>query len=225
MLLTVLIVESYRTHRWFMIIVISYIVLVTVLTSDKIGFPDSFTSKEDMDGFKFESFVAGLLKMNHFTDVQVTKKSGDYGIDIIAYLNDEKYAIQCKYYSGKVGNDSVQQAYSGKAIYGADKAVVVTNSFFTESAIISAKTTSVILWDRKGLDKLKTAASRNRPFYKRYFILKFLCLSLMAAFLPMSLTWIQSQEKYLFFILCITLLVSTALACASCIIYVKKIAK
>ena len=39
---------------------------------------------EDMEGHEFEYFCADLLKQKGFVDVEVTKGSGDYGVDILA---------------------------------------------------------------------------------------------------------------------------------------------
>ena len=52
-----------------------------------------------------------------------------------------------KYYSGNVGNSSVKEAFSGKAYYNRDIAVVMTNSKFTEQAIEDASRLGVKLWD------------------------------------------------------------------------------
>ena len=86
-----------------------------------------------MDGHEYEYACAQYLKRNGFTKVQVTKASGDQGIDIIA-TKEKKYGIQCKYYSGAVGNKAVQEAYAGSKFYGCDVAVVMTNNTFTKSA-------------------------------------------------------------------------------------------
>ena len=69
-----------------------------------------------------------MLKKRGFKNIQVTQKSGDYGVDITAYSRHHKYAIQCKYYTGPVGISAVQQVYSGKRKYNCDKAAVLTNS-------------------------------------------------------------------------------------------------
>ena len=47
-----------------------------------------------MDGHEYEYACAQYLKRNEFTKVQVTKASGDQGIDIIA-TKGKKYGIQC----------------------------------------------------------------------------------------------------------------------------------
>lgn len=101
-----------------------------------------------MSGEDFEYFCADILRGNGFKDVEVTKSSGDHGIDVLAKKEGVKYAIQCKRYSKPVGNKAVQEAYSGKAIYNADVAVVMSNMDFTPQAIEDARKLKVELWDR-----------------------------------------------------------------------------
>lgn len=62
-----------------------------------------------MNGHKFEYKCARMLRRKGFHHVEVTKKSGDQGVDIIAYKHFSKYAVQCKYYSYPVGNKAVQE--------------------------------------------------------------------------------------------------------------------
>ena len=38
-----------------------------------------------MDGYQFEEQCAIILKRKHFSKIEVTKSSGDQGVDIIAY--------------------------------------------------------------------------------------------------------------------------------------------
>ena len=103
----------------------------------------------EMTGIKFEVFSSQLLLKNGFTNVKTTPKSGDHGIDILAEKDDITYAIQCKFYSGNVGNSAIQQAHTGKSLYKCDVAVVMTNSSFTSQAIEEAKFLNVKLWDGK----------------------------------------------------------------------------
>ena len=91
-------------------------------------------------------------KKNGFSDVEVTRGSGDQGIDIIAFKEGIKYGIQCKCYSGNIGNDAVQQAFSGKTFYHCHVACVLTNRYFTASAKELAENNGVLLWDRDHLD-------------------------------------------------------------------------
>lgn len=107
------------------------------------------------DGFAFEDFVKKLLERNGFTDVEVTKKSGDQGGDIIASKDEQKFIIQAKRYSidRKVSNDAVQEVKSAIAYYECDLGAVITNSFFTPSAKELASVNNIILWDRIEVSK------------------------------------------------------------------------
>lgn len=110
------------------------------------------------NGLDFEQCFASILSRLGYTDIQVTSGSGDFGIDVLAKKDDILYGFQCKLYSSSVGNDAIQQAYSGKVHYSCNIAIVVTNNYFTEQAIEQAKETNVILWDRRTLiRKIKDA--------------------------------------------------------------------
>lgn len=99
-----------------------------------------------MDGYQFEYQCAAILKRKHFSKIEVTKSSGDQGVDIIAYKRRKKYGIQCKYYTYPVGNKAVQEAYAGANFYDCDKAMVMTNTTFTRSATELAEKLEVELW-------------------------------------------------------------------------------
>ena len=98
-----------------------------------------------MDGYQFEEQCAIILKRKHFSKIEVTKSSGDQGVDIIAYKHRKKYGIQCKYYTYPVGNKAVQEAYAGANFYDCDKVIVMTNTTFTRSAIELAEKLDVEL--------------------------------------------------------------------------------
>ncbi len=108
----------------------------------------------DMDGYDFENCSANLLLNNGFSNVEVTQYSGDFGVDIIAYKDDIKYAIQCKKYSSPVGIKAVQEVIASKAMNDCHVAVVLTNNYFTNSAKELAKKNNVLLWDRNKLKEL-----------------------------------------------------------------------
>lgn len=116
---------------------------------------------DQMDGESFEIFCAQLLLKNGYEDVSLTKTSGDQGIDIIAYKDNIKYALQCKCYSSDIGNSAVQEAYAGKKFYKCNIGIVLTNSHFTSSAIELAESNGVILWGREELLRLIKKADIN----------------------------------------------------------------
>ncbi len=100
-----------------------------------------------MTGYEFENFIAELFSKTGY-ETEVTKASGDQGIDVIVSKNGVKIGVQTKCYSGTVGNRAIQEAVAGKNFYRLDKAMVVTNSYFTESAQQLARANSIVLWDR-----------------------------------------------------------------------------
>lgn len=108
-----------------------------------------------MDGHTFEHYCAGLLRRNGFHHVEVTRGSGDQGIDILAWKHRKKYGIQCKCYSYYLGNKAIQEAYAGMKFYECDVAAVLTNQYFTNSAVALAGKTDVLLWDRAVLEELR----------------------------------------------------------------------
>ena len=102
---------------------------------------------EDMEGHEFEYFCADLLKQKGFVDVEVTKGSGDYGVDILAEKDGITYAIQCKRYTTPVGVKAVQEAYAGRDYYDRMVGAVMTNQYFTSPAVDAAKKLKILLWD------------------------------------------------------------------------------
>lgn len=100
-----------------------------------------------MDGYEYEQKCADLLRAKGFSNITVTQGSGDQGIDVIAYKSGVKYGVQCKYYTGTVGNKAVQEAYAGAAYYGCAIAMVITNSVLSKSASTLAKELNVEIWE------------------------------------------------------------------------------
>ena len=117
---------------------------------------------DEMDGWEFEEFVAELLARAGFIHVEVTKGSGDQGVDILAQKDGISYGIQCKHYTSKVPNKAVQEAYAGAEFYGCEVPVVVTNSYFFPSALELGDEIGVELWDRERLKQLIRQAGRRR---------------------------------------------------------------
>lgn len=109
---------------------------------------------DKMDGHTFEYYCAELLKKNGYRNVEVTKASGDQGIDIIAYKNGVKYGIQCKCYASNIGNKAVQEVFAGIKFYDCKVGIVMTNRYYTTSAKELAAKNGVILYDRDKLNDL-----------------------------------------------------------------------
>lgn len=101
-----------------------------------------------MTGEDFEVFVSMVLEKIGYMNMQLTKGSGDQGVDIIAEKDGVRYAIQCKRYSQTVGNKAVQEVLAGKNYYKCHVGAVITNNYFTQAAKELAKENGIILWDR-----------------------------------------------------------------------------
>ena len=88
--------------------------------------------------------------------VELTKASGDQGVDLIVTRNGQRIAIQAKGYSesNRVTNSAVQQAYTGMVFYRCDKCAVITNSSFTRHAEKLAVGTNCVLVDRRKIPDL-----------------------------------------------------------------------
>lgn len=107
-----------------------------------------------MEGRDFEFFCADLLKKRGFIDVEVTKGSGDNGVDILAEKDGVSYAIQCKRYEEPVGVKAVQEAYAGRDYYDKMVGVVMSNQYFTKGATEMARKLKILLWDRGYLEEM-----------------------------------------------------------------------
>lgn len=110
----------------------------------------NLSTLDTLDGFEFEAAIAGLYESKGYS-IEITKASGDYGVDVLAKKGKEILAIQAKRYSGKVGVKAVQEVSSGAFYYKASKAIVITNSFYTEQAKKLANNIGVTLINKKRL--------------------------------------------------------------------------
>ena len=113
---------------------------------------------DHMEGLEFEYYCADLLAANGFIEVEVTKGSGDYGIDILAEKDGVTYAVQCKRYTGLVGVKAVQEAYAGRDYYDRMVGAVMTNQYFTKPAAEAARKLKILMWDRDYIEILEEKA-------------------------------------------------------------------
>jgi len=92
----------------------------------------------NLDPYEFEKEIAILFEKHGF-NTKVTKGSGDGGVDIWVKRNKNRYAVQCKRYSKKVGPAAVRDLY-GTMISGQfDGGFLVCPSGFSEKAFEFSK--------------------------------------------------------------------------------------
>lgn len=114
-------------------------------------------SLDDLSGVEFEIAIAGLYRTLGY-EISLTKKTGDFGVDLIATRGLQRYAIQIKRHSANIGVSAVQQVVAGGILYQVNKHSVVTNSLFTHAAKELARAHSVELVDRNELANMWKAA-------------------------------------------------------------------
>lgn len=117
---------------------------------------------DKMSGLEYEQHCADLLRKAGW-DVQVTKGSGDFGIDLIGEKTigerARRVVFQCKRYSAPIGISAVQEVIAGKQYDSADTAIVVSNQRYTPAAESMAASSGVLLLhhaDLLSLDRLLT---------------------------------------------------------------------
>jgi restriction system protein len=84
-------------------------------------------------GPAFECFLSRVFEALGY-HVQLTKKTGDQGADLILTGKSTRIAVQTKGYAGSVGNGAVQEVVAAMAFYRCSSCGVVTNSYFTPAA-------------------------------------------------------------------------------------------
>lgn len=95
-----------------------------------------------LNGIEFENLCKNLIENMAFS-VKTTKASGDGGIDLIAYNHEPvlsgKYIIQCKRYSGSVGEQIIRDLYGVITSERANKGILMTTGYFLRVLLILLK--------------------------------------------------------------------------------------
>ena len=93
---------------------------------------------QNLNPYAFEKLAQRLLRECGFSDVEVTKKSGDGGIDGTGKLRINgifsfNVAFQCKRYKGQVGSPQIRD-FRGSLGTNIEKGVLITTGAFTREA-------------------------------------------------------------------------------------------
>ena len=126
-----------------------------------------------LSGIEFENLTHQLLLKVGF-NVEQTKASRDGGIDLIAYSDEPffkgKYIIQCKRYTGTVGEPIIRDLYGVVSNERANKGILITTGNFSNSALDFAKDKNLELIDGINLDSLIMQYLPDINANSRYFI-------------------------------------------------------
>ncbi len=107
--------------------------------TDSVNWREQITDiLQHLDPYAFERLAQRLLRECGFSDVQVTKRSGDGGIDGTGKLRIQgifsfNVAFQCKRYKGPVGPGAIRD-FRGSLGTNIEKGVLITTGTFTKTA-------------------------------------------------------------------------------------------
>lgn len=108
---------------------------------------------ESMSGTAFEGYVAAIFKGQGHS-VEMTKASGDFGVDLVIQRAGRKIAVQCKRQAKPVSGKAIQEVVAGAVMYSCTETMVVSNQVFTPAAISLAKRNNCQLVDGAELKKM-----------------------------------------------------------------------
>jgi HJR/Mrr/RecB family endonuclease len=103
---------------------------------------------QKIDPIQFEKLVSSLFKKLGY-DVLLTKASGDEGIDLILSKDGKKSVVQCKRYSGTVGQPIARDLYGSMIHNRAEDAYLITTGVFSLPAQTWASGKPIHLVDGK----------------------------------------------------------------------------
>jgi restriction system protein len=120
----------------------------------KAGIPEI----DRMSGLEFEKYLEILFGRLGY-HVERTRYVGDQGADLILTMDGERILVQAKRHSKSIGNKAVQEAVAARPHYKCDRAMVVANREFTQSAKELARSNDVELWGRHKLAEVVLSLS------------------------------------------------------------------
>ncbi|WP_264005247.1 restriction endonuclease [Mycolicibacterium sphagni] len=108
---------------------------------------------DEMTGVEFEHYVAAVLRGAGYA-IEMTRATGDFGVDLIATRDGIRTAVQCKRQSRVVNGSAVQQVVAGAAVHDCARTMVVSNHRYTKAAEQLADVHGCVLVDRTRLARL-----------------------------------------------------------------------
>ena len=122
-----------------------------------------------LDGTPFELLIKQMLEAEGYYNVINTGGSGDLGVDLLANKKDESgmeklYLFQCKRWAANVGSEPMQRLVAERLRRGADVAICVTTSDYTEDGMKISREMDVGAWN--GYDVIRML---NLHFPGKYY--------------------------------------------------------
>lgn len=124
---------------------------------------------DSLSGEEFEELLKTIFEKQGYA-VELTKKSHDYGADLVMKKNGTVSIVQAKCYGSNIGIKAIQEIISAKVHYGAEEMFVATNRYFSKDASILASEHGVFLIDRDVLTKLVRDFSPTLELKEKRFV-------------------------------------------------------
>jgi Restriction endonuclease len=140
-------------HNWAMFTLLAILLAVNLGTWMFEGWRFERAQIDDLDemtGWEFECWLVRFFERLGF-EVERTRYRGDYGADLITTWRGVRTAVQAKRSAHLVGIRAVQEAVAAKTFYNCERAMVVTNNYFTLTAANLARSNGVLLRTRDDL--------------------------------------------------------------------------
>jgi restriction system protein len=153
--LVVFMLLAILVHSW------TALVLLAVLAALQVGMwyaeqrrdtLSGIRATDSLSGEQFENWLNDLFMRCGF-EVEQTPFRSDFGADFVLTWNGIRTAVQAKSGHTRVGVNAVQQVVAARAFYRCERAMVVTNQYFTEQAVVLAEANKVVLRTRDDLMK------------------------------------------------------------------------
>lgn len=110
----------------------------------------------NLSGYQFEKEVAKLYEA-HGYDVQVTKGSGDGGIDIFLEKAGRRYGVQCKNHHKAIGPAAIRDLYGAMSHERLDAGIFIASSGYTKGAKEFARNKAITLLDINNVLRMHAA--------------------------------------------------------------------
>lgn len=114
-----------------------------------------------MDDAAFERYLALLFARLGY-QIKRTNYAGHVRT-LVATKNGISYVIQARRNHRRVGAKAIEDVMSSRSYYKCERAMVVTNHFFSKKARQKAKANRIVILDRHDLIKELVCLEQNRP--------------------------------------------------------------
>jgi len=173
-----MVVDMYRVLGYVIvfIFILEWPKIVQINTKSRTKmYDDSQTSFPDinmMSWMDFEGYTINVLRFLGYTDIELTDFQYDGGKDLVAYKDNNMVYVECKKWAihNKVGRDVLQKLVGACIGDGANEAICITTSYFTDQAKEYAKNVKwLTLIDRNQLEKIIEDMQCKIPIKKRAY--------------------------------------------------------